>query len=146
MKKKVFILKRVGKIPTPIYMLLFIVIAATPLAFAISWGRSERSFLVEFIDLGIFTLIFMLLLMIHPVVLREDGRLRLIHLFFPFRETLMVQDITAIKHSVAPMLFGHVEMLSIHTAKGIKYIAISDTEVFCSHCLKINPNIQISAI
>ena len=146
MKKKVFILKRVGKIPTPLYILLMVFIVAAPLAFVVSFGKSDTSFLQEFCELGIFALIFMILYMIHPVVLREDGKVVLIHFFLPFQKTINVQDIIEIKHSISPVLFGHVEMLSLCTEKGVTYITISDTEVFCSHCLKINPNIQISAL
>lgn len=146
MKKKVFILKRVGKIPTPIYISLLVFIAAAPLSFVLSWGKAETSFVQEFCELGIFSLIFLTLYMIHPVVLRDDGDIVLIHLFVPFKETIKVQDIIDIKHSVSPILFGHVEMLSLRTEKGVKYISISDTELFCSECLKQNPNIQIREI
>ena len=146
MKKKVFILKRVGKIPTPLYILIMVFIVAAPLAFVVPFGKNDTSFLQEFCEIGIFALIFMILYMIHPVILREDGRAVLIHFFFPFKKTIRVQEVTEIKHSISPVLFGQVEMISLRTEKGVTHIAISDTETFCAECLKINPNIQIREI
>lgn len=143
MRNKLFLLKYIGKVPIVQVLAICYLPALVLFAYIVLYEHTSFPWkITDCVVFGILYLWFLLAIFIHPIIIKNNHTINIVHFSYPFREKIKIESINRISSHKVSTFLGIINYLTLYTRKKQVNIFITDTEGFCEECLRINPNIK----